>query len=306
VPRHDRTDCGRPPRRLHAAGRHPARPRNPKRHDQDGIAASFAEFGLAELPLLDERTGLLVAGHGRVNELQARQSAGGAAPDGVRVDADGAWLVPVIRGWASRTDAQAEAYLLGSNRIGERGGWDEGGLALFLSDLAATDFDLAMIAGWDAGELEDCLAEQEVASFDAPEYDPSGDPAPLSGPGPIAPEQVTQPAASPTERVHDTVPATNAGYAETAEQEAARTEMVANYQRRVSAGSTEMILIYNTDDRAEVQRLLAAAKAVLGAESRSSDLMLRALRLLVTVLDDRNSTDPISLAQLAARVGAPE
>src|SRR5690242_1392328 len=81
-------------------------PRNPKTHDSEGINRSISHFGLAELPLLDERTGLLVAGHGRLDELKRIHGNGSATPpDGLRVDADGMWLVPVIRGWASRSDA---------------------------------------------------------------------------------------------------------------------------------------------------------------------------------------------------------
>ncbi len=40
--------------------------RNPKWNAEEEIRWSIGRFGLAELPLLDERTGLLVAGHGRV------------------------------------------------------------------------------------------------------------------------------------------------------------------------------------------------------------------------------------------------
>lgn len=95
-----------------------AAPRNPKRHDHTGIQASIDEHGLAELPLLDERTGRLVAGHGRIDRLAVMHAAGQDPPDGVNVDpASGAWLVPVIRGWSSRSDAAAEAYVIASNKL---------------------------------------------------------------------------------------------------------------------------------------------------------------------------------------------
>lgn len=96
---------------------------NPKDHDDDGIDRSIEAFGYVEVPTVDERTGRLVAGHGRVARLRARRAAGLDAPDGVTVDDDGRWLVPLERGWSSVDDAHAAAYLLASNRLTETGGW---------------------------------------------------------------------------------------------------------------------------------------------------------------------------------------
>ena len=110
--------------------------RNPKQHDETSIAASLTRFGLGELPLIDERTGLLVAGEGRINQLTALRDADKhSPPDGVHLADDGDWLVPVISGWASADDTEAEAYLIASNRLSERGGWDGLGLAEMLSAL---------------------------------------------------------------------------------------------------------------------------------------------------------------------------
>lgn len=103
--------------------------RNPKRHDQATLGASISRFGYIEPIVLDERTGKLVAGHGRLEQLRSRASAGEEPPEGVTVDADGNWLVPVVRGWASADDAEAEAYLLAANRTTELGGWDPNLLA---------------------------------------------------------------------------------------------------------------------------------------------------------------------------------
>lgn len=111
--------------------------RNPKLHDEAGIRASIQQHGMAEPPLIDERTGRLAAGHGRRDQLVALRAAGGRPPGGVRVDeASGEWLVPVVRGWASTSDAAAEAYLIGSNKLTMIGGWDEGTLVAMLADLA--------------------------------------------------------------------------------------------------------------------------------------------------------------------------
>ena len=73
-----------------------AAPRNPKGHDGAGINRSINHHGLAELPLIDERIGRLVAGHGRHEQLTAMRDAGNDAPDGVKVDDDGTWHMPVV------------------------------------------------------------------------------------------------------------------------------------------------------------------------------------------------------------------
>lgn len=141
-------------------------PRNPKRHDTDGIRRSVDRFGLAEVPAVDERTGRLVAGHGRLDDLVSRRANGQDAPDGVRVTADGDWLVPVLAGWASRSDAEAEAYLVASNQLNAKAGWDQQGLGELLADLRNVDPDLAEVTGFSAAELEDMLRANEAPDLD--------------------------------------------------------------------------------------------------------------------------------------------
>lgn len=113
----------------------PEAPRNPKAHAEDELTASMARFGYVEPIILDERTGRIVSGHGRKHELLRGQEAGEAPPDGVLVADDGSWLAPVSRGWASKDDAEAEAFVIAANRIGERGGWHNDLLAEVLADL---------------------------------------------------------------------------------------------------------------------------------------------------------------------------
>jgi hypothetical protein len=136
--------------------------RNPKRHDLDGIRRSIDRFGFTEPALLDERTGQLVAGHGRHEALSAIREAGQHPPTGVQVDDTGAWLVPVVRGWSSRSDAEAEGYLVASNRWSELGGWDDAALAALLADVAAADEDLLAATGYDHGDLERLIGAQAV------------------------------------------------------------------------------------------------------------------------------------------------
>ena len=138
-------------------------PRNPKQHAREAIAASIDRFGVAELPLIDERTGRLVAGHGRLDDLIARRRDGENPPAGVRLGDGGAgdWLVPVIRGWASTSDEDAEAYLVASNRLTVLGGWDDEGLADLLSDLQEQDAALLAVTGFTDDDLAAMLAEPE-------------------------------------------------------------------------------------------------------------------------------------------------
>lgn len=113
----------------------PPAPRNVKAHDLGAIISSVERFGFADAVVVDGRTGRLVSGHGRVEALLAMKRDGRPAPEGVQVKGD-EWLVPVQTGWASRDDAEAEAFLVAANRLVELGGWDEANLAAVLGDLA--------------------------------------------------------------------------------------------------------------------------------------------------------------------------
>ncbi|MFI6447829.1 hypothetical protein [Kitasatospora sp. NPDC050543] len=136
--------------------------RNPKGHDNGGLDASVDQFDFTEPGLLDERTGRLVAGHGRYDTLARRRNADKPAPDGVVVSGDGTWTVPVVRGWASRDDAHAEAYLIASNHLTTKGGWDDADLADMLSGLEDLDADLFAATGFDRGQLDALLADLET------------------------------------------------------------------------------------------------------------------------------------------------
>jgi DNA modification methylase len=108
--------------------------RNPKKHAIGPLGSSISRFGYVEPIVLDERTQRMVAGHGRRETLLKMHAEGEAPPAGVR-QADGDWLVPVVRGWSSKSDKDAEAYLIASNRHVELGGWDDSALAALLQDI---------------------------------------------------------------------------------------------------------------------------------------------------------------------------
>ncbi|TYB56225.1 hypothetical protein FXF51_44805 [Nonomuraea sp. PA05] len=101
--------------------------RNPEEHDLPAIRASIEAFGVVVASELDERTGRLVVGHGRLQILKEMAAAGESPPESVLIADDGTWLPPIVRGWSSRSDADAEAYLTANNphhREGQLGGAD--------------------------------------------------------------------------------------------------------------------------------------------------------------------------------------
>src|SRR5687767_4858173 len=71
--------------------------RNPKKHEIDTVLASMGRFGYVAPMILDERTGRLVAGHGRLESLKKAKAEGKKPPTRIRVK-NGDWLVPVVRG----------------------------------------------------------------------------------------------------------------------------------------------------------------------------------------------------------------
>lgn len=137
--------------------------RNPKQHAEKDIEASVGRFGFVETPVLDERTGRLVAGHGRVKVLNALKASNRAAPKGIRVDGDD-WYVPVERGWASTNDSEAEAYLVASNRLTENGGWDDAGLGALLKDLRDSSEDALAGVGFSDKDVDKLLNQLARAS----------------------------------------------------------------------------------------------------------------------------------------------
>lgn len=106
---------------------------NPKGHAEEELQASLTRWGYTEPIIEDSRTGRLVAGHGRRQMLMDAEARGADLPDGIRLSPEGWWLAPVVVGWASTTDEEAETFLLASNRLVELGQWDEQALA---ADLA--------------------------------------------------------------------------------------------------------------------------------------------------------------------------
>ena len=119
---------------LHVNPRN-ARTHSPKQVAQ--IAASISEFGFIT-PILVDKTGEIIAGHGRVAAAKKL----------------GLKTVPCVR-IEHLTEAQKRAYILADNRIAENAGWDIELLALELQDLSAPelDFDVTLI-GFEMAEID--------------------------------------------------------------------------------------------------------------------------------------------------------
>lgn len=109
-------------------------PKNPKGHDDAALAEAFADRGFATPLMLDETSGLLVEGHGRLERLSVMRAKGEPAPARVKVSPEGKWSVPVVRGIGFEDMDQARRHLIGANAIGA-GVWDNRLLADMLSKL---------------------------------------------------------------------------------------------------------------------------------------------------------------------------
>ncbi len=140
--------------------------RNPKRHASEVIDQSMDRFEFTEPVLLDERTGKLIAGHGRLDTLKSKRDASQDPPPGVKVDGE-VWSLPVVRGWSSKNDSEAEAYLVASNRLTELGGWEDKELFELLDSLD----DLEGV-----GYTLDDLQAMSNAILELPPTGGSGDP----------------------------------------------------------------------------------------------------------------------------------
>lgn len=145
---------------------------NPKGHQLDAIDANFNEHGLFDVVAIqDERTGRMLAGHGRREKLLAKRAKGEPPPEGTVVTAEGRWLVPRLRGWASRDDDHALAAGVAHNETTTAGGWNEDGLTQLVRHLDASTPALVPTLGFTEDRLAEMLATQE-----APDLGQGGDP----------------------------------------------------------------------------------------------------------------------------------
>jgi hypothetical protein len=133
--------------------------RNPRTHDDAAIERSIKRYGFVNPLILDERSGKLVAGHGRTAALESMQAAGEAPPARIEVRSGGKWFVPVIRGISFNSTAEAEAYLVADNRLSELGGWDSDTLRDIIRDLNDDGLELDAL-GWSQAQLDRLLSPE--------------------------------------------------------------------------------------------------------------------------------------------------
>lgn len=133
------------PERLESMAVADLRPheRNPRTHSKkqvEQIAESIKRFGFTN-PVLVDRDGQVIAGHGRIEAAKLLGMA----------------TVPVLR-LEHMTEAEKRAYVIADNRLAELAGWDNDLLALELVAVAELDseFDLAL-TGFDVAEIEALL-----------------------------------------------------------------------------------------------------------------------------------------------------
>ncbi|WP_413808144.1 hypothetical protein [Streptomyces sp. OE57] len=174
-------------------------------------------------------------------------------------------------------DATARRIVLADNRTHDAGDYDDEALVELL---AGMDGDLAG-TGYTDNDLEDMLQylEEEAEEEDPYEEPEDQQPAP-TGSSPAGTTTAGEPANSST--------AATSGDHTPAEP---------------PPGHASMVLTYPVADRDETARLIAAARDVL-PDLESSEIVLRALRALVAVIDSRHSPDGVvTVASLLKAAG---
>ena len=138
---------------------------NPKDHDIGQIYQSIKRFGFTQPIMINENTGKLLAGHGRLQTLQQMKQAGEKTPNRIK-EKDDEWLVPVLKGISFEDDMEAQAYLIADNRLTELGGWNTGELVETLQDLIEGGLDLDGV-GYDFDDLESMVNQiDDTGIFD--------------------------------------------------------------------------------------------------------------------------------------------
>ena len=118
-------------------------PKNPKKHFDEGIESSIKDKGYIELMVVDEDN-QLIAGEGRWRALKKL----------------GYEKVKVVRK-IGFTEKQKLEYLLASNKLVERGGWDE-------EILRTIERDTLLVGAFDKEELDGIFRpETKEDDFDA-------------------------------------------------------------------------------------------------------------------------------------------
>jgi DNA modification methylase len=145
-------------------------PRNARTHSKRQIrqiADSIGAFGFTN-PVLVDRSGTIVAGHGRVEAARML----------------GIKKVPTIC-LENLNEDQIRAYILADNKLAEKAGWDNAVLAIELQHLTSIDlgFDVSL-TGFEIGEIDLILQESKAEENEEEPVEISRGPA-LTKPGDV-------------------------------------------------------------------------------------------------------------------------
>lgn len=149
---------------------------NPKDHDLGVLYQSMKRFGFTNPIIMNESTGKLLAGHGRLQTLQMMKDNGEDAPKRIDVVKDieddriETWYVPVLYGVKIDNVSEAQAYLIADNRLTELGGWKPMDLMDSLAEILENTGNLDG-TGYDLDDVETILADVERDTFDVSETD---------------------------------------------------------------------------------------------------------------------------------------
>jgi ParB-like chromosome segregation protein Spo0J len=143
--------------------------KNPKDHDIGQIYLSMKRHGFVNLPLINSATDKLLAGHGRLETLQAIKLEGEWVPDRIKVREDGEWLVPCMVGVNIEDEGEALAYLVADNRLTEIGGYHTDELIDTINDILENTNNLDG-TGFDLSDIEDMFRDIERDKFEVKEY----------------------------------------------------------------------------------------------------------------------------------------
>lgn len=141
---------------------------NPKLHDLGALAESFERFDFVSPLGVNEKTGKLLWGHGRLDGLIAFMDEGKPVLDGIKVDDDGMWKVPIVRG-VHFNSKKGTAYVITDNRQVELGGVDEPKLVETLIRVAGKDGRGLRGTGYDGDDVDTLIRLYRPDLIDIPE-----------------------------------------------------------------------------------------------------------------------------------------
>jgi hypothetical protein len=95
---------------------------NPKQHDIGLISRLIRKHGFRIPSVWDSTANAIVDGNGRVETLTRMMASGEQPPNGIELDDDGMWLIPVVTGIDSDSLEEAMGFLIDANNAVIMGG----------------------------------------------------------------------------------------------------------------------------------------------------------------------------------------